>query len=106
LRLAQSHLLRVTEQTESFRQLLSSILNVNLTMVGVQQNNQAQKISAWAAILAVPTVIAGIFGMNLSIFLDLEPLRDYLWLDFWLSLVLMVVVSGILYWGFKRSGWL
>ena len=44
--------------------------------------------------------------MNLSIFLDLEPLRDYFWLDFWLSLVLMVVVSGILYWGFKRSGWL
>jgi magnesium transporter len=55
LRLAQSHLLHVTEQTEGFREPLSSILSVNLTMVGVQLNDQAQKISAWAAILAVPT---------------------------------------------------
>jgi magnesium transporter len=113
LRRVRDNTLRVTEQVEGFRDLLFSILDANLTMVsvqqtqvGVQQTNQAQKISAWAAVLAVPTIIAGIFGMNLSLFSDLEPLKDYFWIDFWLTLVLMALVSALLYWRFKRSGWL
>ncbi len=64
LRRVQDRVLRVTERIEGFRDLLSSIMDVNLTTIGVQQNDQMQKISAWGAVLIVPTLIAGIFGMN------------------------------------------
>ena len=81
--------------------MLSSILGVNLTMVGVQQNNQMQRISAWGAILVVPTLIAGIFGMNFE---------EAWWMNakygFEVMIVLMVLISVVLYAGFKRSGWL
>ena len=58
------HLVRVTEQLETFRELLSSILQANLTQVSVRQNEDMRRISAWVAIIAVPTAIAGIYGMN------------------------------------------
>ncbi len=93
--------LRVTEQVEGFRELLSNVLSVNLTMVSVQQNNQVQKVSAWAAILVVPTIISGIYGMN---FRHMPELHWFL--GYPLTLVLMVVISGLIYLGFRRSGWL
>jgi len=93
--------LRVTEQVEGFRELLSNILGVNLTMVSVQQNNQVQKVSAWAAILVVPTIITGIYGMNFRHMPELHWLLGYP-----LTLVLMVVVSALIYLAFRRSGWL
>ncbi|MDQ4127188.1 MAG: magnesium and cobalt transport protein CorA [Actinomycetota bacterium] len=93
--------MRVTEQVEGFRELLSNVLSVNLTMVSVQQNNQVQKVSAWAAILVVPTIISGIYGMN---FRHMPELHWFL--GYPLTLVLMVVISGLIYLGFRRSGWL
>ncbi len=102
LRRLQDRVLRVTEQIEGFRDLLSSIMDVNLTTIGVQQNDQMQKLSAWGAILIVPTLIAGVFGMNF------EATRW--WIDapfgFEISIALMVLISGLLYLRFKRSGWL
>jgi magnesium transporter len=58
------HLVRSVQTADSFRELLTSILEANLTQVSVRQNEEMRKISAWAAILAVPTLIAGIYGMN------------------------------------------
>jgi magnesium transporter len=86
--------LRVTEKLDGARDLLSSLLQVNLTVVG-------QKISAWGAILIVPSLIAGVFGMNF----------DSAWLKkadhgFEMMLVIMFLISGSLYLWFKRSGWL
>jgi magnesium transporter len=66
LRDLQNRLLRVTERVEGFRALLANILNVNLAQIGIDQNNQVKKISAWAAILVVPTLITGIYGMNVD----------------------------------------
>ncbi len=106
LRRVRDRVLRATEQIEGFRDLLSSILDVNLTMVGVQQNDQMQRISAWGAILIVPTLIAGIFGMNFeseSFWWDQLKSYDY---GFELSVGLMVLVAAVLYLRFKRSGWL
>lgn len=101
LRNAQDRVLRVTEQIEGFRELLSNILNVNLTMVSVRQNDQVQKISAWAAILIVPTIITGVYGMNF------RYMPELVWpLGYPFALFLMVFVSSLLYLGFKRSGWL
>ena len=58
------HLMRVQEQLEGFRELLTSVLAANLTQVSVQLNEDVRKISAVVAIIAVPTMIAGIYGMN------------------------------------------
>src|SRR4051812_12778744 len=58
------HLLRAVQTADQFRELLTSILEANLTQVSVRQNEEMRKISAWAAIIAVPTLIAGIYGMN------------------------------------------
>jgi magnesium transporter len=101
LRGEADRVLKVTEQVEGFRELLSNILGVNLTMVSVQQNNQVQKVSAWAAILVVPTIITGIYGMNF------KHMPEIHWfLGYPLTLLLMVVVSALIYLGFRRSGWI
>ena len=101
LRDVRDHVIRIDEQVEGFRELLSSILNVNLTLVGIDQNHQVQKISAWAAILIVPTIIAGIYGMNFRYMPELDWTFGYPF-----ALLLMVGVSVLLYAGFRRSGWL
>ena len=58
------HAVRVSEQVQGFDDLLTSVLNANLAQVSVQQNEDMRRISAWVAIAAVPTAIAGIYGMN------------------------------------------
>jgi magnesium transporter len=101
LRDLQDRVLRVTERVEGFRELLANILNVNLAQIGIDQNNQVKKISAWAAILVVPTLITGIYGMNFDYMPELHWLLGYPF-----SLLLMLSISLILYRRFKRSGWL
>jgi magnesium transporter len=61
---AHDHLVRIHEQVMAFRDLLTSILEANLAQMGVRQNEDMRKISAWVAIAVVPTMIAGIYGMN------------------------------------------
>ena len=58
------HLLRVNGQVEQFRELLSTALGANLTQISVRQNEDMRRITAWVAIAAVPTAVAGIYGMN------------------------------------------
>jgi magnesium transporter len=108
MRSVHDHVLRISEQIEAFLELLSNILNVNLTLVSVQQNGamqrqneQVQKISAWAAIVAVPTLITGVYGMNFRYMPELSWPFGYPF-----ALTLMLVISGLLYRGFKRAGWL
>ncbi|MFG3252811.1 magnesium and cobalt transport protein CorA [Streptomyces sp. NPDC048172] len=95
------HLTRVNEQVLSFDDLLNSILQANLAQATVAQNEDMRKITAWAAIFAVPTMIAGIYGMNF----DYMPETDW---KYGYPTVLMVI-AGICYAihrGFKRNGWL
>ena len=95
------HLLRTTGRIESFRDLLSSALQANLTQATVRQNEDMRKISAWVAILAVPTGVAAIYGMNFS---DMPELH---WrFGYPAALILIVCISVVLYWRFRRSGWL
>ena len=97
----RDHLQRVAEQTDSYRELLTSILTANLTQVGVRQNEDMRKISAWVAIVAVPTMIAGIYGMNFEFMPELE------WRYGYPAVVsVIVIVCVFLYWRFRRSGWL
>lgn len=101
LRDVYDHTQRVTEQVEDFQASLANILNVNLTMVTVRQNNQVRKISAWAAILIVPTIISGIYGMNYKYMPELSWKFGYPY-----ALALMVVICVALYLAFKRANWL
>jgi magnesium transporter len=95
------HLLRAHDQLEGFRDLLTSILAANLAQVTVRQNEDVRKISAIVAIVAVPTAIAGIYGMNFD---DMPELR---WsFGYPLVLAVMVTICAILYRYFKRVGWL
>jgi magnesium transporter len=95
------HLLRMVEEVARCNDLLGSVLSANLTRVSVRQNEDMRKISAWAAILAVPTALAGIYGMNFSHM----PELDWLW-GYPLVLAFMALVCLGLYRAFKRSGWL
>ena len=95
------HLLRAHESLEGMRDLLTSVLEANLTQVGVRQNEDMRKISAWVAILAVPTSIAGIYGMNFD---QMPELRwEY---GYPAVLAAIVLVCLILHRRFKRAGWL
>jgi magnesium transporter len=95
------HLARVADAVDSLDNLLSSAFDANMSRIGVQQNDDMRRMSAWAAIFAVITVFAGIYGMN---FVNMPELR---WsFGYPLLLVVMIVASGALYVKFKRSGWL
>ncbi|HWO83167.1 MAG TPA: magnesium/cobalt transporter CorA [Solirubrobacterales bacterium] len=97
----EDHLARVSTRIENFRQLLDSALEANLTQVSMRQNEDMRKISAWVAIAVVPTMIAGIYGMNFEHMPELEWRFGYP-----AVLVLIVSVCLFLYWRFKRAGWL
>ena len=115
LRDVEDHLLRATERIEAFRELLSSIVIINLTLVSVnqneevkaltqasiEQNDQVKRISAWAAILAVPTIFTSIYGMNFTYMPELTWKAGYP-----LLLVLIVLITTLLYRSLKGAGWL
>jgi magnesium transporter len=97
----KDHVLRYVREVDGFRELLTSILAANLTQASVRQNEDVRKISAWAAIIAVPTLITGIYGMNF------EHMPELGWtVGYPLAVALMAAVCFGLYRKFKRSGWL
>ena len=97
----RDHLARIVEQTESNRDLLTSILTANLTQISVGQNNDMRRISAWVAIVAVPTMIAGVYGMNFDFMPELRWSFGYP-----LVVGIMVAICVTLYVRFRRAGWL
>ncbi len=95
------HLSRVREQVQSFDELLTSILQAGLARLTVAENEDMRKISAWVAIAAVPTMIAGVYGMNF----EYIPGADWTW-GYPLIVAAMVLVCAVMYRAFRRSGWL
>jgi magnesium transporter len=95
------HVLRVSGEVQSFRELLTSVLTANLTQASVRQNEDVRRISAWAAIIAVPTMIAGIYGMNFEHMPELGW-----WFGYPLVLAVIAALCFGLYRYFRRAGWL
>ncbi|MEU8473161.1 magnesium/cobalt transporter CorA [Streptomyces sp. NPDC029006] len=95
------HLSRVNESVEALDRLVSDILSAHLAQMSVRQNDDMRKISAWAAMAAVPTMIAGIYGMNF----DHMPELHWVW-SYPVVIVVMAVLEMVLYRLFKRRGWL
>ncbi|MEN8653001.1 magnesium and cobalt transport protein CorA [Streptomyces sp. 21So2-11] len=95
------HLARANEQVDGLDRLLSDILSAHLAQMGVRQNDDMRKISAWAAMAAVPTMVAGIYGMNF------EHMPELKWLWSYPALILFMALCEVgLYRQFKRRGWL
>ncbi|HYN96505.1 MAG TPA: magnesium and cobalt transport protein CorA [Pilimelia sp.] len=97
----QDHLTRTVEQVNAYDELLNSILQVRLAQVSVAQNNDMRKIAAWAAIAAVQTGIAGVYGMNFRVMPGTQWQFGYP-----AVLLLMFLLALVLYRLFRRSGWL
>jgi magnesium transporter len=95
------HVLRANETVDGFREMLNGILDANAAQVGVRQNDDMRKISAWVAIAAVPTAIAGIYGMNF------EHMPELRWhLGYPAAIAAMALICFLLWRQFKRAGWL
>ncbi|MGW2617426.1 magnesium/cobalt transporter CorA [Streptomyces sp. NPDC001500] len=95
------HLMRVNESVEGLDRLVTDILSAHLAQMSVRQNDDMRKISAWAAMAAVPTMIAGIYGMNF----EHMPELHWVW-SYPAVIVLMGVLELLLFRLFKRRGWL
>jgi magnesium transporter len=101
LRDVADHVTRLGDHLDAARELLASILQANLTQVTVRQNEDMRKISAWVAIAAVPTMVAGIYGMNF------RHMPELGWrLGYPAVLLLIAAACSYLYVRFRRSGWL
>ena len=92
---------RLTNKVRVLSDALTSTFEVNLTQFSVQQNEDMRRISAWAAILAVPTLVAGVYGMNFRTMPELDSRFGYP-----LALGVTLVVCLALYIRLRRSGWL
>ena len=95
------HLARVVGRIEIFRDLLTDALDANLAQISVRQNEDMRTISSWAAIIAVPTMLAGIWGMNFRHMPELHWVVGYP-----LALLSIVGAAVAVYRRLKRAGWL
>jgi magnesium transporter len=95
------HAMRINEMADTLREVLATALDANLSIISVSQNKDTKRLAAWAAIIAAPTAIAGIYGMNFQFMPELGWRYGYE-----VTLGGMVVLCSGLWVGFKRSGWL
>ncbi|MFC9245587.1 magnesium and cobalt transport protein CorA [Streptomyces sp. NPDC057136] len=95
------HLARTTEQIASFDALLDSVLQAHLAQVTVAQNEDMRKITAWAAIVAVPTMVCGVYGMNFEYMPELRWTYGYPFV-----VGVMATACFVIHRGFRRNGWL
>jgi magnesium transporter len=95
------HVLRINETIDNLRELLTTALEANLALVAVRQNEVMKRLAAWAAMLAVPTAVAGIYGMNFDVMPELRWRYGY-------ATVMSFIAGacGFLYWRFRRASWL
>ncbi len=95
------HVSRIAELIDNLQQLSHTALESNLALISVTQNDDMKRLAAWAAILAVPTMIAGLYGMNFKHM----PETEWTW-GYPFILVVMSLACVLLYRWFRRVGWL
>ena len=95
------HLHRIHATIEGIREMLATAIQVNLGMISLSENEVTKKLAAWAAIIAVPTMVAGIYGMNFKLMPELEWAYGYPF-----SIALMGVTDLWLYFRFRKARWL
>ena len=95
------HLNRINASIDTIRDTIGTAIQVNLSMVTIEESEVNKRLAAWAGIFAVATAFAGIWGMNFKVMPELQ--WDY---GYPFALVVITVVCGFLYFRFKKSGWL
>jgi magnesium transporter len=95
------HLLRVSQQLDGLRDMVITAMSVNLSMITVQHSEVMKRLAAYAALVAVPTLIAGIYGMNF----EKMPELKWAW-GYPMALALMFTIDALLFRRFRRIGWL
>jgi magnesium transporter len=95
------HLYRIAATLDTIRDTISTAIQVNLSMVAIDESEVNKRLAAWAAIFAVFTAFAGVWGMNFKLMPELEWRYGYP-----VAVGIMVCVCGYMYWRFRRSGWL
>jgi magnesium transporter len=95
------HLQRLNQTADSIRDTITTAISVNLSMVTLQESETMKRLAAYAALLAVPTMIAGIYGMNFEHMPELKWRFGYLF-----SVLVMVAIDACLYLRFKKTKWL
>ncbi len=95
------HLHRINASVDTIRETISTAIQVNLSMVAIDEGEVNKRLAAWAAIFAVFTAFAGVWGMNFEFMPELKSRWGYP-----SALAFMVVVCGYLYYRFRKSGWL
>jgi magnesium transporter len=95
------HVNRVKEEVDALREVLAFTFEASLMVGQAQQTDITRRLAAWAAILAVPTAIAGIYGMNF------EHMPELKWeYGYFVVLGVIVAVCGAMFWQLRRNGWL
>ncbi|MGH7314249.1 MAG: magnesium/cobalt transporter CorA [Candidatus Rokuibacteriota bacterium] len=95
------HVVRINEMLDTLRELLITALEANLSLISVSQADVVKRLTSWGAIIAVPTLIASIYGMNFRFMPEVNW-----WFGYPFALALMLSACGFLYYRFKRAGWL
>jgi len=93
------HVLRINEMVENTRELLSTAMEANFSLISISQNDVSKKFAGWAAIIALPTMIAGFYGMNFKFMPEAE--WEY---GFYSVIIVTIIACALLYFLFKRSG--
>ncbi|HSF07077.1 MAG TPA: magnesium/cobalt transporter CorA [Methylomirabilota bacterium] len=95
------HVVRINEMLDTLRELLTTALEANLSLISVSQADVVKRLTSWGAIIAVPTLVASIYGMNFHVMPEL-----HWWFGYPFALTLMLSICGFLFYRFKRAGWL
>ena len=95
------HLVRINQSIDAARETVNTAIQVALAMVATGQGEITRRLAAYAALVAVPTMIAGIYGMNF------RHMPELSWeLGYPLTVATMAVIDGILFWRFRKAGWI
>ena len=95
------HLFRITQSIDSLREMLTTAISVNLSLVTLHESETMKRLAAYAALVAVPTMIAGIYGMNFEVMPELRWAFGYP-----ATLAVMATFDGYLFYRFRKAGWL
>ena len=95
------HLLRINQMIDSLRDMVTTAISVNLSLITMQESETVKRLASYAALVAVPTMIAGIYGMNFKHMPELGWVFGYP-----MAIALMVAIDGYLFYRFRKTGWL
>ena len=95
------HLFRINQTIDSLREMVTTAISVNLSLINAHESETVKRLASYGALVAVPTMIAGIYGMNFEFMPELHWTLGYP-----IALAAMLVTDGYLFYRFRKAGWL